>query len=176
MTLSWEATDQINNHHERPIMTSMYLKVVFTRGHFWPSGIVVACVCVPVCPCVRVSVCACINHGLVRTITHHSFNLESLNLAQRCKRPWLRCLLFLGMIDLYLQGQIQLESQILPHFEPHNSSAVQARITKFGPQIHLSTVKILDNFRLDWFWSSLSFTILKPIFLRNLFALFLCYI
>ena len=24
--------------------------VIFTRGQFWPSGIVVACVCVSVCP------------------------------------------------------------------------------------------------------------------------------
>ena len=69
------------------------------------------CVCVSVCPCV------CVNHGLVRTITHHSFKLESPKLEQRCKRPWLRYLLFLGMIDFDLQGQIELESQILPHFE-----------------------------------------------------------
>ena len=27
-----------------------------TRGQFWPSGIVVACVCVSVCSCVRVCV------------------------------------------------------------------------------------------------------------------------
>ena len=38
--------------------------------------------------------------------------------------------------------------------------------------MHLSTV----NFGLDWFLSSLSFSILKPIFLPNLFALFLYYI
>ena len=59
-----------------------------------------------VCLCVRVSVRVCINHGLVRTITHHSFKLESPNLDQRCKRPWFRYLLFLGMIDLDLKGQI----------------------------------------------------------------------
>ena len=39
--------------------------------------------------------------------------------------------------------------------------------------MHLSTVKIPINFGLDWFWSSLSFSILKPIFLPNLFAPFL---
>ena len=53
----------------------------------------------------------------------------------------------------------------------HYSSAIQARITKFWPKMHLSTVKIPTNFGLDWFWSSLSFSILKPIFLPNLFAL-----
>ena len=58
----------------------------------------------------------------------------------------------------------------------HNSSAVQTGITKFGPEMHLSTVKIPINFGLDWFWSSLLFSILKPIFLPNLFALCLYYI
>ena len=33
---------------------------VFTRGQFWPPGIVVACVCLSVCPFVRPSVCAVI--------------------------------------------------------------------------------------------------------------------
>ena len=31
--------------------------MVFTRGQFWPSGIVVACVCLTVCPSVRPSIC-----------------------------------------------------------------------------------------------------------------------
>ena len=55
----------------------------------------------------------------------------------------------------------------------HYSSAIQARITKFGPKMHLRTVKIPTNFGLDWTWSSLSFSILKPIFLPNSFAPFL---
>ena len=69
-----------------------------TRGQFWPSGIVIACVCG--------SVCVCINHELVRTITHHPVKLGSPNLDQRCKTPWFGSLLFWGMIDLDLQGQI----------------------------------------------------------------------
>ena len=44
-----------------------------------------------VCVCVRL----CVNHELVRAITHNPFNLGSLNLDQRCKRPWLRFLFFL---------------------------------------------------------------------------------
>ena len=42
----------------------------------------------------------CINHELVRPITHHPFKLGSPNLDHRCKRPWLRSLLFWGVIDL----------------------------------------------------------------------------
>ena len=76
------------------------LYCVFTRGQFWPSGIVVACVCLCVCPC------ACVNPQLVRAITHHPFKRGSPNLDHMCKRPWLRSLLFWGVIDLDLQGQI----------------------------------------------------------------------
>ena len=53
----------------------------------------------------------------VRAITHQQFKLGSPNLDQRCKRPWLRSLLFCGTIDLDRQGQIELQSQNLPHFE-----------------------------------------------------------
>ena len=66
---------------------------------------------------VCVCMCVCINHLLVRTITHQPFKLKSPNLKHRCKTPWLRCLLFWGVIDLELQGQIEHESRILPHFE-----------------------------------------------------------
>ena len=85
---------------------------VFTWGQFWPSGIVIACVCVCVCVCVSV------NHELACMITHHPFKLESPNLDQKCKRPWLRSLLYFGTIDLELQRQIELKSQNLPHYTP----------------------------------------------------------
>ena len=49
---------------------------------------------------------------LVRTITHHPFKLRSPNLDQRCKIHWSRSLLFWVAIDLDLQGQIWLKSQI----------------------------------------------------------------
>ena len=67
-----------------------------TRGQFWPPGIVVACVCV--------SVNLCVNHLFVRAITQDPFKLGSPNFNHRCKRPWLRSLLFLRVNDLDLQG------------------------------------------------------------------------
>ena len=70
-----------------------------------------------VCLCVHPSVCMCGKQLLVRAITHHPFKVESPNLDYRYKRPLLRSLLFWGLIDLDLQGQIQLQSQNLPHFE-----------------------------------------------------------
>ena len=75
-----------------------------------------ASVCVCVCVCVCMCVCVSVNHQFVRTITCHPLKLQSPNLDQKCKTPWLRCLLFLGFIDLDLQGQIELKSQNLPHF------------------------------------------------------------
>ena len=47
----------------------------FIRGQFWPMGIVVACVCLWVCPCEL----PCVNPNLVRAKTPHLFKLEPLN-------------------------------------------------------------------------------------------------
>ena len=52
--------------------------IIFTRGQFWPSGIVVACVCV----CVHVCVSLCVNHLVVHTITRDPFKLGSPKLDQ----------------------------------------------------------------------------------------------
>ena len=76
-----------------------YEWIVFTWSQFWPSGNFVACVCV----CVCLSVCQSL---VVRAITRDLFKLGSPNLVQGRKRPWLRSLLFCGLIDLDLEGQI----------------------------------------------------------------------
>ena len=70
-----------------------------------------------VCLCVCLSVCVSVNPVLVRAINHHAFKLEPSNLDKRCKRTWLRSLLFWGAIDLDFQDQISLEKPNLPHFE-----------------------------------------------------------
>ena len=94
ITLPWKA---FCNFYPRPVLTFGYCR----------------CLRLSVCVCVR----PCVNHELVRAITHDPFQLGSPNLGHRCKRPWLRSLLFWGVIDLDLQGQILLQSQNLPHFE-----------------------------------------------------------
>ena len=121
-------------------------EVFFTRGQFWPSGIVVACVCV--CLSVCLSVCLCVNHLLVRAITRDLFKLGSPNLDQRCKRPWLRSLLFSGPIDLDLQGQIKLKSQNLPHFE------LVRTITSYP--FKLGSPNLDQRWKIAW-WRSLLF-------------------
>ena len=48
---------ECRSHQARRWLTFIY---IFTRGQFWPSGIVVVCVCLSVCPSDRPSLCAVI--------------------------------------------------------------------------------------------------------------------
>ena len=105
-----------------------------------------------VCPCV------CVNHLLARRITRDPFKLGSPNLDQRCKRPWLRSLLFWGWPS---RSNLTSKSEFTPfwacpdHYSPH----ILFRISKFGHQMHFSTVKIPVNLGLGWPWTSPSFLI-----------------
>ena len=63
--------------------------------------------------CVR----PCVNHKLVCAITHHPFHLGSPNLDHRCKRPWLRSLLFWEWLTLTFKVKFNFRSQNLPHYE-----------------------------------------------------------
>ena len=131
----------------------------FTRGHFWPSGIVVACICL----CVRPTVCVCGNHLLVRAITHYPVKLGSPNLDHRCKRPWLRSLLFFFFFFFFVffffwggggdwswpwRYNLTSKSKVTPFWacRHDNSSPVKARVTKFGPKVCFSTKLICAVF------------------------------
>ena len=134
------------------------------------------CVCVSVCSCVRVCVCqsrACphdnsplVQARITKFGTKVQKTLVKVPIVLGDDRPWPS------------RSNLTWKSNFTSFWAcpPHNSSAVHARITKFGPKMHLSTVKMPINFGQDWFWSSPSFLILKPIFLPNLFALCLYYI
>ena len=94
------------------IMSALYFWQI---GYLWNNGTVFyprPVLAFGYCRCL--CVCLSVNHQLVRAITHQPFKLESPNLDQRCERPWLRSLLFFWTIDLELQGQIELKSQIYP--------------------------------------------------------------
>ena len=77
-------------------------------SHFYPRPVLVFryCRCLRLCVSVCLCVYLCVNHEFVRAITLHPFKLESPNLEHRCKTPWLGSLLYCGVIDLDLQGQI----------------------------------------------------------------------
>ena len=151
-------------HHEKLwCLPTSRTRLHFTRGQFGLPGIVVACVCQCVCPCV--------NHELVRAITHHPFKLGSPNLDHRCKRPWLRSLLFLFVFFwgglFFFRGwgwggdwpwpsrsNLTSKSKLAPFWACpcNNSSPVQAGTTKFGPEAQNTLVNIPIVLGVDWAW------------------------
>ena len=153
---------------------SLFWLMFSTHYYFYPRPVLAFryCRCLRLCVCE--SVCLCVHvclyqSGLVRTITHHSFRLESPNFIQRCKRPWLRCLLIFGMINLDLQGEIELKSQILPHFQlvrPITHPPFKIKSPNLDQKCILAQLRSLLILDL------IGLSILKPIFLPNLFALF----
>ena len=91
----------------------------------------------------------------VRVITHHPFKLGSPNLDHRCKRPWLRSLLFWGVIDLWpSRSNLTSKSKFTQFWacSRDNSSPIQARATKFGPEVLNTLVKIPVVLGVDWAW------------------------
>ena len=100
---------------------------------------------------VCVSVCVCVNHKLVRTITHRPFKLGSPNMQSSLvwvsivfgdDRPWPS------------KSNLTWKSNFTSFWDcsHHNSSAVQARITNFGPKLILAlleSLSILDLIGFD---------------------------
>ena len=79
------------------------LTAIFTRGQFWPSGIVVACVCLSVC----VSVCVCVRQP--RACPRHKsprVQATTTKFGQKVQNNLVKVPIVLGAIDLDLQGQI----------------------------------------------------------------------
>ena len=138
--------------------------VVFTRGHFWPSGIDFACVCPSLRQSVRPSVTM-----FVLAITHYPFKLGSPNLGHRCKSP----LLFMGLIALTFKVKFNFKVKIYPSLSlwvapRHKSPQIIVRISKFGPTMHFSTVKVPIDFGIDWASSSVLFSISNLLFSTTL--------
>ena len=102
---------------------------VFTQGQFWPSGIVI-------CVCVRVRVCVslCVNHLLVRVITWDPFKLGSPKMQKTLvKVP----IVLGGNWPWPSRSNLTSKSEFTPFWAcpDHNSSPIQVRITKFGPEV-----------------------------------------
>ena len=81
--------------------------------------------------------------------------------------------MFLGVIDLDLQGQIHFKIKIYPILSLwvcpcHKSPLIEVRIFKFWPKMHLSTVKVPIDFGIDWPWSSVLFSISNQLFFSKL--------
>ena len=151
---------------------------IFTRGQFWPSGIVLACICVCLSVCLSVrlsvclSVCLCVCQSRVCPCDNSSpvqaritkFGAQMQNTLVKVPivlwgdRPWPS------------RSNLTWKSNFTSFWacSDDNLSSVQARVTKFGPEIHLSTVKTHVDFGLDKHSASISFLIVKAIFLTYL--------
>ena len=134
--------------------------LLFTRGQFWPPGIVVACVCVCVCVCVYQSLaCPDDNSSPVQArIT--KFGPEKQNTL--VKFP----IVLGGNWPWPSRSNLTPNSKLTPFWAcpNHNSPPILVRISKFGQQMHFSTVKMPVNSGLDWPWTSPSFLIRKLFF------------
>ena len=90
------------NQNLRKQNTEWY-QCIFTRGQFWPSGIVIACVCLSVC----VSVCVCVRQP--RNCPRHNsprVQARTTKFGQKVHNNLVKVPIVLGAIDLDLQGQI----------------------------------------------------------------------
>ena len=108
-----------------------------------------------------VCVCVCINPKLVRAKTHHHlFKLKSPNSEKKMQKTLFNTSINFGIEwPCPSRSSLTYKNQNLCYFELvhtiiHHLPPVLVRISKFGPKIHLSTVKIPINFRLDWLWFS----------------------
>ena len=125
---------------------------VFTRGQFWPLGIVVACVCV----CVYQSL-ACLHDNsspvqarITKFGQEKQNTLVKIPIVLRGNWPWPS------------RSNLTSKSKLTPFWAcpNHYSRPILVRISKFGQQMHFSTV----NLGLDWPWTSPSFLIPKLFF------------
>ena len=120
---------------------------VFTRGQFWPPGIVVA----PVRPSVRHKVCPRDNSSPVQArITKFGPKMQNTLV----KVP----IVFGGNQPWPSRSNLRSKSKFTPFWAcpHHNSSPIQARITKFGPEVQNTKIKIPIVLGGNWPWPSRS--------------------
>ena len=118
------------------------LSLIFTRGQFWPSGIVVACVCVCVCLSVCLSVCqslACprdnsgpVQARIAKFEPKMQKTLVKVPIVLGGNRPWTS------------RSNLTSKSEFTSFWAcpDHKSLHIEARITKFGPEVENSLVKV----------------------------------
>ena len=118
----------------------------FTRIQFWPSGIVVACVCPSVRPSVRPSpILSCDNSSTIQFGAKVQNNLVKIPIVLWDNWPWPS------------RSNWTPKSKFTPFraCPYHNLPPIWVTSSKFGTKMRLSTVQIPTNFGLDWNWSSI---------------------
>ena len=128
-----------------PIHNKQFKTLIFTRGQFWPPGIVVACVR----PSVRHQVCPRDNSSPVEA--------RITKFRPKMQNTVVKVLLVLGG-NQPSRPNLRSKSKFTPFWAcpHHNSSPIQARITKFGPEVQNTLVKIPIVLGGNWPWPSRS--------------------
>ena len=108
---------------------------IFTRGQFWPSGIVVACVCLSVC----VSVCVCVRQP--RAYPDHKsphVQARTTKFGQKVQKNLVEVPIILGGDWLWpSRSNWTWKAKFTPFSDCpcHNSPHIQARTIKFGQKM-----------------------------------------
>ena len=114
--------------------------IIFTRGQFWPSGIVVACVCVCVSVCLYVCqslACPRDNSGPVQA--------RIAKFGPKMQKTLVKVPIVLGGNWPWpSRSNLTSKSEFTQFWTcpDHNWLPIQDRITKFGPEVENSLVKV----------------------------------
>ena len=109
--------------------------IIFTRGQFWPSGIVVACVCLSMC----VSVCVCVRQPRACP-RHKSSHLQAriTKFGQKVQKNLVKVpIVFGGNGHWPSRSNLTWKAKFTPFWACpcHNSPFNQARTIKFGQKM-----------------------------------------
>ena len=133
--------------------------LLFTRGQFWPSGIVVACVCLSVC----VSVCVCVRQPWACPC-HKSPRVQArtTKFGQKVQNNLVKVpIVFGGDCRWPSRSNLTWKAKFTPFWAcpRHNSSSIEVRTTKFEQKMQTNLLVVHIVLGGDWLrpsWSNLT--------------------
>ena len=141
-TWQWHCLIQFWSQHsiQMIFIRKVILQLLFTRGQFWPSGIVVACVCV----CVSVCLCVCQSFACPRD-NSGPVQARIAKFGPKMQKTLVKVPIVLGGNWPWpSRSNLTSKSEFTQFWTcpDHNSLPIQARITKFGPEVENSLVMV----------------------------------
>ena len=149
-----------NADHDRLMISIKYeAKQFITRGQFWPSGIVVACVCLSVC----VSVCVCVRQPWACPC-HKSPRVQArtTKFGQKVQNNLVKVpIVFGGDCPWPSRSNLTSKAKFTPFWAcpRHNSSSIEVRTTKFEQKMQTNLLVVHIVLGGDWLrpsWSNLT--------------------
>ena len=133
--------------------------IIFTRGQFWPSGIVVACVCLSVCA----SVCVCVRQPWACPC-HKSPRVQArtTKFGQKVQNNLVKVpIVFGGDCPWPSRSNLTWKAKFTPFWAcpRHNSSSIEVRTTKFEQKMQTNLLVVHIVLEGDWLrpsWSNLT--------------------